>query len=460
MRNAEFNDPRLVVVYDAECPWSRDDDFFLSVVDQTPAARVLDLGCGTGLLLALAQARGATVTGLDVTPGLLEIARDRLPTAELWQADICSLPFGDAQFDVVTGVNVFQFASDPPASLAEAARVVRPGGLVAIGMFAAPERAESTAVHLAMAALSPPRRQADHAPYALTRENLAAALAAAGLEPQAEGEVECVWRYASRADAVRGLIGSAGGTRAVQDAGRAPVRAAIEGALVPFTDPSTGEISMHNAMHWVTARRPARGASGQSGAEGLPEGQHAFGRLVDFDRVAEQGAAGEPVGDRPTHRRRQQRAAGIGQVLAFKRKVAGCPRDVADRAGPGAERAAERGRRRVVQHVQFQQHRAPGGERGAVVQPGRLAAEPEVAQVDVLQHPERAHPEHALRLRHRGVQIVGPVADVMQPAHQLPQVLISGISSAANSRMLASTARGSMPGWWNWMDISSIGRSR
>ncbi len=235
---------------------------FAAVLDATrtgPGTWLLDLGCGTGLLLALAQARGATVTGLDVTPGLLRIARDRLPTAELWQADICSLPFGDAEFDVATGVNAFQFASDPPAALAEAARVVRPGGLVAVGTFAAPERAESTAVHLAMAALSPPRRQADHAPYALTPENLAAALAAAGLQQQAEGEVECVWRYASQADAVRGLIGSAGGTRAVQDAGRAPVRAAIEEALAPFTDPSTGEISMHNAMRWVTAVRPPAG---------------------------------------------------------------------------------------------------------------------------------------------------------------------------------------------------------
>jgi hypothetical protein len=58
---------------------------------------------------------------------------------------------------------------------------------------------------------------------------------------------------------VRGLIGSAGGTRAVQDADRAPVRAAIEAALAPFTDPSTGAISMHNAMRWATARRPLPG---------------------------------------------------------------------------------------------------------------------------------------------------------------------------------------------------------
>jgi SAM-dependent methyltransferase len=232
---------------------------FEAILDATGTSRgtrLLDVGCGTGLLLALAEERGATVTGLDVTPGLLEIARDRLPAAELWQAGICRLPFGDAEFDVVTGVNAFQFGEDPPAALAEAARVARPGGLVAVGNFAAPERAESTAVHLAMAALSPPQRQADHAPYALTPDNLSAALTAAGLREEAAGEVECVWRYDSLADAVRGLIGSAGGTRAVQDAGRAPVRAAIEAALAPFTDPSTGEISMHNAMRWITAVRP------------------------------------------------------------------------------------------------------------------------------------------------------------------------------------------------------------
>ena len=157
------------------------EPLFAAILDATgtgPGTRLLDLGCGTGLLLTLAQARGVAVTGLDVTPGLLKVARDRLPTADLWLADIGGLPFGDAEFDVVTGVNSFQFAADPKAALAEAGRVVRPGGLVAVGTFAGPERAESTAVHEAMAALSPPRRQADHAPYALTRQNLAAALAA------------------------------------------------------------------------------------------------------------------------------------------------------------------------------------------------------------------------------------------------------------------------------------------
>jgi hypothetical protein len=100
-----------------------------------------------------------------------------------------------------------------------------------------------------------------------------------------------------------------------------------------------------------------------------------------------------------------------------------------------------------------------------VVQNGGLTTEPELPQVDMLKHLERAHAEQMGGLLHRGIEIVGPVPDVVQAAPRgcghapPPQDWISGSSSAANRRMLASTCRGSMPGWWNWIDISSIGRS-
>ena len=228
----------------------------LAATAVTAGTRLLDAGCGSGLLLALAAARGATVTGLDVSPGLLAAARDRVPDAELWLGDLQELPFPNDFFGAVTGVNAFQFAGDPLAALREAGRVCQPGGVVAASTFAEPERVESTAVHEAMSALSPPQRQAEHAPYSLSAPGgLEAGLAAAGLQVEASGEVVCVWRYDSLADACRGLLSSAGGTRAAQDAGREAVCAAIEKAVPPFTDPATGVISMRNVFRWVSAAK-------------------------------------------------------------------------------------------------------------------------------------------------------------------------------------------------------------
>jgi len=78
---------------------------------------------------------------------------------------------------------------------------------------------------------------------------------AAGLELSGAGEVELSWQYANVADAVRGLLSSAGATRAVEDAGEPAVRATIEAALSPFTTPA-GSVSMRNVFRWVSAQRP------------------------------------------------------------------------------------------------------------------------------------------------------------------------------------------------------------
>ncbi len=61
--------------YDAAFPWSREDDFFLSMVNETPSSRVLDLGCGTGRLALGMAAAGHTVTGVDPARASLAAAR-------------------------------------------------------------------------------------------------------------------------------------------------------------------------------------------------------------------------------------------------------------------------------------------------------------------------------------------------------------------------------------------------
>ena len=218
--------------------------------------RVLDVGCGSGLTLVLAAQRGATPAGLDISPGLLGLARERLPGADLREGDMESLPFDAAAFDAVVGINAFQFAGDPRRALREAARVASGDGRVVASLFAAPERSQGTVVHEAMSALIPPERAADHAPYALSAPgNLEAALADAGLRIVNNGEVVCCWRYSSMDDAAGGLLCSAGGARAVQAAGERAVRDVLLRTLAQFQDPRTKVVTLQNTFRWVAARR-------------------------------------------------------------------------------------------------------------------------------------------------------------------------------------------------------------
>ncbi|HUB76916.1 MAG TPA: class I SAM-dependent methyltransferase [Solirubrobacteraceae bacterium] len=244
--------------------WARlaephNEPLFEAVLDAAavgPGTRLLDAGCGSGMALVLAERRGAIPSGLDVTPGLLAIARERLPHADLREGELEELPFADGAFDAVIGVNSFQFAADPRRAFAQAARVTRPGGIVVASLFAAPERSQSTAVHHALQALSSPDTAAEHAPFLLsTPGNLEAAMRDGGLSPAAAGEVACAWRYASLEEAVGGLLCSAGGARAVRDAGEPAVRRALAAALAPFADPGSGAVTMDNVFRWVAARR-------------------------------------------------------------------------------------------------------------------------------------------------------------------------------------------------------------
>jgi SAM-dependent methyltransferase len=80
---AEFEDPRLVTVYDAEHVWGWDDDFFMSVLAERSAPRVLDFGCGTGrLAIAMAQA-GHHVTAVEPSRAALDVARGKPGAAKV-----------------------------------------------------------------------------------------------------------------------------------------------------------------------------------------------------------------------------------------------------------------------------------------------------------------------------------------------------------------------------------------
>lgn len=102
--------------------------------------RVLDVATGTGLVAAELVRRGFTVTGLDQSAEMLEVARRRFEGAvDLVEASAEDLPFDDAAFDHVTVTYLLRYVDDPGATLAELARVVRPGGVLASLEFGVPE---------------------------------------------------------------------------------------------------------------------------------------------------------------------------------------------------------------------------------------------------------------------------------------------------------------------------------
>ena len=114
---------------------------------QQAIGRLLDIGTGTGRMAELFAEGAEHIVALDKSLAMLRVARAKLqhlPTdrVELVQGDFASLPFAAASFDTVLFHQVLHFAQSPATVLAEAARVTREGGRVAIVDFAAHQREE------------------------------------------------------------------------------------------------------------------------------------------------------------------------------------------------------------------------------------------------------------------------------------------------------------------------------
>src|SRR3989441_9226116 len=105
-----------------------------------PGQRVLDVGCGTGVVAITARRAGATVTGLDLTPELLAVAKENAAIAELddiiWkEGDVENLPFRDGEFDVVLSQFAHIFAPRPEVAIKQMLRVLKPGGRIAFNTW-------------------------------------------------------------------------------------------------------------------------------------------------------------------------------------------------------------------------------------------------------------------------------------------------------------------------------------
>ncbi|WP_333606310.1 ArsR/SmtB family transcription factor [Novosphingobium sp.] len=148
----------------------------LQALDGHGAGALLDVGTGTGRMAELLASRAERVTALDKSPEMLRIARARLQSlpadkVSLVQGDFMALPFADSMFDTVLFHQVLHYAQDPGAVLAEAARVLRPAGRIAVVDLAAHDREELRERHA-------------HARLGFSDEQMLVLLRDAGLAPE------------------------------------------------------------------------------------------------------------------------------------------------------------------------------------------------------------------------------------------------------------------------------------
>jgi SAM-dependent methyltransferase len=109
---------------------------FVERIGIKPGSRVLDVACGTGNTTLPAARTGASVTGVDIAPNLLEQARKRAASEGLKirfdEGDAEELPYPDQVFDIVLSMFGAMFAPRPEVVAAELIRVCKPGGLIAM----------------------------------------------------------------------------------------------------------------------------------------------------------------------------------------------------------------------------------------------------------------------------------------------------------------------------------------
>ena len=206
-----------------------------------PGRRVLDIACGTGVAAQAAADVGARVTGVDFSPAMLALAGSLHPGIAFEAGDAERLPFPDAHFDAVISNFGIHHVERPERAIAEARRVLVPGGTFAFTVWAAPD--DNTAWRIifdavkACGRLDVPMPAGNDA--AATRENFSRLMVDAGFDPATLRSELLVqdWLLPSDSDLVSifetGTVRMATLLRG-QGAALPAVRRHVAGALQPY----------------------------------------------------------------------------------------------------------------------------------------------------------------------------------------------------------------------------------
>lgn len=223
------------------------DEEILSETRVNPGDDLLDVGCGPGHLASVAVEMGARATGVDVAQAMLDRATANYPALRVRLGNAEDLSFSDQSFDVVVGNLVVLHLARPEAAAAEAARVLRPGGRLALTTWDLPERCRFLGVMIealaAGGATTPSTIPSGPAFFRFADDDqFAALLTAAGFSDIAVRRIGFEQPVAS-ADAlwdgiVEGSVRTSALIRGQPARIQHQVRAALDEALVSYAGPS------------------------------------------------------------------------------------------------------------------------------------------------------------------------------------------------------------------------------
>ncbi|MFJ8000553.1 class I SAM-dependent methyltransferase [Streptomyces sp. NPDC096310] len=263
---AEIQERMLVPLYEA----------VYERLEVRTGTRVLGLGCGSGLALLLATARGARVTGVEADGERLALARERLlagdgrdgaghrPTdtgcEKLLPADRMADAAGGPRrpgYDLITAFQPIGSVAGDAKGLDPALRTAIPlagrGAPVVLAGWGPPERCATDAVLRVAGRLADRLRKGARRPA--YRDDLEDVAARAGLKPDGSGRVACPFGYADQESAVRGLLSTGVFDGAIRATDRRQVEKEIGEALHPHLR-QDGTVWMPNVFRYLIARTP------------------------------------------------------------------------------------------------------------------------------------------------------------------------------------------------------------
>jgi SAM-dependent methyltransferase len=220
----------------------------------TAGVRLVDIACGSGLAIPTAAGRGADVSGLDASEGLIAIARARTPQADIRVGDMFALPFPDGAFDVATSFNGIWKGCE--GALREAHRVLVPGGRLGLTFWGAYDKLGLMPYFLKVVELSPPSHGAATAEQGDTGRPgvLEDMLRSTGFSPLERGVVTVLNEWPDVDTAVRALTAAGPSIPAINAVGREAFAESVREVIAPLQVPGLG-IRIASEFGWITAER-------------------------------------------------------------------------------------------------------------------------------------------------------------------------------------------------------------